>query len=195
MADEVKKSVAVGAPRRHSRADKEMDYVLERFLDAHPGHKGAHDPGEVATWAYSKGIWKPKPVNPVDQLRRRLSKSFGRRYIVDPQGREVKELHAVPYEVMTKDGPKRRFKYYPLFDTDAEEILLAFQLRRGWALNDVVQIETDRLSYNDNNTVGGHIDQMSFDYDKDVAEKNMPTTYPDAPPEYQDDDEDDEEPS
>jgi hypothetical protein len=189
VADDSRKNGAVATARRHSRTDREMEYLTERYRAAHP--KAAHgplDPDTVARWGYNEGIWKPAKTDPVDQLRRRLSKHFGRRYMTDPQGREVKELHAVPYTVLTKEGPKRRFKYFPLFTTEPEQIKLAFALRRTWAFNDVVQIETDRLSYNDNNRFGAVIDQMSFNYDTDVAERNMPTTYPDADPGHGDED-------
>ena len=59
-----------------------------------------------------------------------------------------------------------------------------------WALADIVQLATDRESYNDNNIHGATLKQISFDFTADVEERNMPTSYPSSPPEGHDDEDD-----
>ena len=49
--------------------------------------------------------------------------------------------------------------------------------RRRSALGDVVQLNTDLQSYNDNNRYGVEI-QMSFNFDEDLAEMSHPDEYP-----------------
>lgn len=63
----------------------------------------------------------------------------------------------------------------------------SLQARRHQALGDVVQLDTDRQSYNDNNLFGANI-EMSYNFDEDLAERNMPTDYPEEPSEDADND-------
>lgn len=53
-----------------------------------------------------------------------------------------------------------------------------------------MQIENDRLSYNDNNVFGATIDQMSFNYDLTLQERQLPTTWSEAAPDDLEDDDD-----
>lgn len=186
---------SVGVLRKHTRNDRQMEFLLDKYLAAHPDHDGSEfDPDEICEWALRVGIYNVKPIRPVDQLKRRFCRHLNHRYITDPQDREVRALHAVPYEEITSDGVKQGFKYYPLFTTEPEKIKLSLGNRRRGAFNRVLQIEKDRLSYNDNNVFKATIDQMSFNFDPTIAESLMPTTYPDSPPDDVDK-EDDEKPT
>jgi hypothetical protein len=165
-----------------------MDFLLERYMSAHPDEDGPIDPDVVVDWGFAHALCRaPKPISPRERVKRRLSRHMGHRYIIDPQQREVRALHAVPYEKQTPDGPKHGFKYYPLFTTEAETIKTSFGLRRVWAYKRVEQIEQDRLSYNDNNVFGSKIEQMSFDFDKTMLDRKQPTEYPTTPPEDSED--------
>ncbi|MQA30286.1 MAG: hypothetical protein GEU82_10675 [Luteitalea sp.] len=182
MADKKKTAIAVGSPRRHTRTDAHMDFLLGKYLEAHPDHDGPLDADEISGWALETGIARHKPISPREALKRRIARHMGHRYLIDPQDREVRALHALRYEEITPKGVRQGVKYYPLFTTVADIIKETFQIRKGWAYNRVEQIETDRLSYNDNNVFGATIDQMSFDFDKEMLDRSQPTTYPAAPP-------------
>jgi hypothetical protein len=175
-------AMVIGSPRKHTRIDREMELLLEKYLERHPDHESPLDPDVICQWALDAGIYVLRPIRPVDQLKERFCRHLGHRYFTDPQNREVRALHAVPYEEPTLDGMRQGYRYYPLFTTEPDKIKLSFQLRRLGALNRVVQIETDRVSYNDNNVFGAKIEQMSFDFDTEFAERRMPTDYPDSAP-------------
>jgi hypothetical protein len=190
-----KVKVDVGTPRAHGRADNEITFLVEKYLERHPScfdEDGAIDIEAILTWAFESGIYRPPPPDPRQQLRRRIRRHLGQRYKTDPQGREVRALIAVPRQSITPNGVKRSFGYYPLFETHADVIQSGLSLRSTWAFKRVEQIHTDRESYNDNNIFGETIPQMSFDFDKRLKESQMPTTYPDAPPDDQDEDDEDE---
>lgn len=119
-----------------------------------------------------------------------FSRHLSHRYITDPQSREVKALHPVPYEEVTPEGVKSGFRYWPLYTTVPERIRTSLQWRSNQALYRVVQIENDRLSYNDNNVFGATIEQMSFNYDETLAERQMPTTWSEEAPDDIDEDDD-----
>lgn len=179
----------IGTARKQGRTDRQMEFLLEKWLERNPDEEAALDPEEICAWAMAEGIYNPPPpLTPQEQLKRRMARHLSHRYLTDPQNREVRALHAVPYEELTPAGVRQGYRYYPLFTTEAEKIRLSLQWRRNGALNRVVQIENDRLSYNDNNVFGATIDQSSFDFDKDLADRRMPTSYPDEAPEGYDDD-------
>lgn len=187
-----KTAVMIGATRKQTRIDREMEFLLEKYLETHPDHDGPLDPDLICGWAIDEGIYVPEPpVSPHDLLKRRFSRHLSHRYFTDPQNREVRALHAVPYEEMTPDGVKQGFRYYPLFTTGPEKIRVSLKNRRDGALSRVVQIENDRLSYNDNNVFGATIEQISFDFDTDLAERTMPTSYSNEAPEGIDEEDDD----
>jgi len=106
----------------------------------------------------------------------------------------VRALVAVPRDVVTERGVRRTFRYFPLFDTLDSIIKEGLDLRRRWAYKRVQQIETDRKSYNKFNTVGGSIRSMSFDFDAQLKQDEMPTKYPKKAP-ADIDPEDDKDPS
>ncbi len=188
---EKKIPMMIGTTRKQSRTDREMEYVLDKFLERHPDHDEALDPDEICGWAIDEGICDPpRPLTPREQLKRRFTRHLNHRYLTDPQNREVRALHAVPYEEITPDGVKHGFRYHPLFTTEPEKIKLSLSVRRSNALSRVVQIENDRLSYNDNNIFKAEIEQMSFDFDKTLTERTLPTTYSDIPPDDFDDEDD-----
>lgn len=181
----------IGTTRKQARTDHQMEFLLEKWVERHRDFEGPLDPDDICQWAIFEGIFvPPPPVSPREQLKRRLSKHLSHRYITDPQQREVRALHAVPYEEITPTGVKQGYRYYPLFTTEPEKIKLSLSLRRLYAINRVVQIENDRLSYNDNNVLGAIIDQLSFDFDKELADRSMPTSYPEFPPDDTDESDD-----
>ena len=181
----------IGAPRKHARTDKKMEFLLEKYLEKHPDHEGPFDPEAICEWAIGVGIYVPhKPPSPVDQLRKRFSRHLSHRYFTDPQNREVRALHFVPTEELTPDGVKHGYLYYPLFTTEPEKIKISLGVRRDGARNRVVQIETDRLSYNENNVFGATIEQMNFDFNTAAIESQMPTSYPESAPDGYDEDDD-----
>ena len=180
----------LGSPGKHTHADKKMEFLLDKYLEHHPHHEGPLDAEAISLWAISCGLYVPKPINPVDQLRKRVSHHLSHRYITDPQERDVRALHAVPTDEITPQGVKHNYLYYPLFTTDPDKIKTSLSLRRESVRSRVVQIETDRLSYNENNIFGATIEQMDFNFNDAAVESQLPTDYPESAPEDYDKDDD-----
>ena len=175
-------------PFPKSTKSRELQYVIDQYHKAHPDEDPADvAPHLVAEWAITKGIWNRPPVDRVVQLRRELSRHLRTEYITDPQGREVRKNHPVMVPVQTPDGEKLRPLYKELFHAPAEHMRASFQLRRRGVVRDVLQMDLDFQSYNDNNVFGTKLDKMDYDINKDLDELNMPITYPDG----LDDDDDD----
>ena len=58
-------AMIVGAPRKHTRIDKKMEFLFEKYLELHPGHEGAFDPEVICLWAIDVGLYlPPKPPSP-----------------------------------------------------------------------------------------------------------------------------------
>ena len=179
------KVVNLGHPRIHSKSDREIAFLFEKYLEKHPDEVvevGSLDPQRVVDWAFDSGIYQPpKPPDPRTQLRRKIGRHLGHRYMTDAQGREVRALIAVPGEMSTPEGSKRSFKYYPLFQTEPVKIQAGLNLRLNWAFTRVEQVDTDRRSYDENNKFGATLKPLDFDFQKRLQERGMPQTYPDTP--------------
>jgi hypothetical protein len=79
--------------------------------------------------------------------------------------------------------------YKEIFHAPADHMELSLKLRRFAAWRDVQQLHIDFESYQDNNVYGAKLEPMDYDFNKDLAESKMPTTYPGGP--LDDDDDDD----
>jgi hypothetical protein len=135
------------------------------------------DMNEVARWADAKG--RIPPAKPVDRLKvfaHELSDAAREEYYIDPQGREVRKKHC--YMIVEADGT-RRFHWVDIVTSKPVPMHKSLQARRRQALGDVIQLDMDRLSYNDNNLFGANLD-MSYHFDEDLAELQMPTEYPEG---------------
>lgn len=133
---------------------------------------------DVARWAIANGRWpEPPPYDPVKACADALSDAAREQYYTDPQGRSVRKKHC--YVVIEPNG-QRRWNWVDIETANPNKMHKALQARRRQAFGDIVQLDTDRLSYNDNNLFGAQID-MSYNFDEDLAELRMPTDYPDAP--------------
>lgn len=193
MAKKKTVGVDLGTPKVHNKSDKEIAFLFDKFMEKHPNEipeNGMVDPAKVVDWAFETGLYKPKPVNPRDQLRRRVSRHLGHRYLVDPQGRSVRALLAVPVNA-ADESRNRRYGYFPLFQTQPDRVEVGLKLRRTWAYKRTEQIEIDWESYNDNNIYGAKIAPLDFNFEQALQDAKMPTEWSDNPPDDEDDDEDD----
>lgn len=178
--------------RRQGKRAREMDYLLEQYVAAHPEEEGGPiEPYRIAPWAIERGLWKRPPVTPEDILRRELAQHLAHQYITDPQDREVRRNHAIFVEIKTADGVKQRSRWYAIFQAPPDHMKQSLQLRRRAAVQDILQLDLDFHSYNDNNVFSAKLPPMDYDLNKDVAEAKLPTIYPsEAPSELEDKEED-----
>ncbi len=169
------------SPKRMKKR-AQMDYILEQYRLAHPDTDTSIEPHLIAPWAIAKGLIVPRVVTQEDVLRRDLAMHLKSEFVTDPQERRVRKHHSIPVEVQTADGPKRRSKWYSIFEAPAAHMQLSFALRRSMALSDCQQLELDLRSYNDNNIYKETLPKLDYNFNLDIEEGDMPTTYPSAPP-------------
>lgn len=164
---------------------RKMEFIIERYEAAHPELDGGPtEPHLIAPWAMERGLWNKPPTPPVEILRRELSRYLKNQYIEDPQNRLVRKFHAVPLKIVTPDGSTRRMSsWHMIYETPKKKMLLSLQMRRRSAVRDVVQLDLDLGSYNDNNIFGETLPPMDFNLNPDVAESKMPGHYGDEPDE------------
>jgi len=114
-------------------------------------------------------------------LAKQLQEAMREEYYTDPQGRRVRKKHAFP--VTFDDGETRvqKMLWCDIETALPDQMHLALQTRRKQAQGDVRQIKIDRDSYCDNNTWGAELPQMTFNFDKDMAELDQPATYQPPP--------------
>jgi hypothetical protein len=172
----------VSTPKRMKKK-AQMEYVLDQYRLAHPNSDSAIEPHLVSPWAISKGLIVPRIITQEEILRRDLARHLKSEYVTDPQERRVRKNHSIPVEVQTQDGPKRRSRWYSIFEAPAPHMQLSFALRRNMALNDCQQLELDLRSYNDNNIHSAKLPKLDYNFNLDIEEGDLPTTYPSAPPE------------
>ncbi|SFI15535.1 hypothetical protein [Planctomicrobium piriforme] len=156
---------------------REIQDIYHEWEQLHPGHD--LDMRVVAQWAIATGKWEPPQYDPLKACARELSRAARAEYYTDPQGREVRRKQSYVY---TEDSGQKRWRFADIITGTPEKIQMSLQHRRRSALGDIIQLNLDRRSYNDNNPYGAEI-QMSFNFDEDLEELEHPTEYPDAPEE------------
>jgi hypothetical protein len=177
----------VTATPRQRRANQKMLYLLEQYKLAHPDAGPEDAPHLAAPWAIKQGLWKRPPIQPEEILRRLMCRALRDDYIEDQEHRWVRKHHPVIEEVKTKDGVKRYSTWYEIYEMPPEKMRGSLQLRRRAALADVQQLKFDFDSYNDHNEFGATLPPMDFDFNKDLAEMELPATYSDEAPECDED--------
>ena len=135
------------------------------------------DMNKVAEWAIANNRWHPKPYDPVKVCAKEMSRAAREEMYFDPQGREVRKKHC--YVITEPDG-QRRWRWVDIVTAKPNPMRISLQSRRRSALGDILQLDTDRNSYNDNNKYGAQL-EMSYNFDEDLAEMSNPTEYPEHP--------------
>jgi hypothetical protein len=131
------------------------------------------DCGAAAEWAFAQGLWKRPQVNPVEILRREIARALRGQYIEDPQGREVRKNHPV----LTGDGDNRKVIWVDIQKAKPEQMRLSLAWRRNGVLADCKQMALDFDSYNDNNVFGAKLPPLDCNFNPDIEEARLPTTY------------------
>lgn len=138
------------------------------------------DPDDVANWAIDLGLWVDrKRYSPSKKCARDLRRALATEYIVDPQGREVRNMVAYPVET---DGGQHVWEWAPLYNARRDEFHLSQQLGRGAILSRVRQHKLKHESWNDNNKSGATLAGFDYNFNMDLEEESLPTEYPDTEP-------------
>jgi len=167
---------------RQRHGNQKILYLVDQYQKTHPEEGDAINPHLIAPWAIKYGLWFQEPLTPEEMLRRSIRRSLRDDYTNDPQGREVRKYHAVIEEVSTPDGVRRLSTWREIFEAPPEHMRVSLALRRKSALNDVVQLQLDFESYNQNNKHSATLPDMDYNFNTDLKEGSMPTDYPDENP-------------
>jgi len=120
---------------------------------------------EVAVWAYNNGEVVPQPGSVIKQIAKDFADAMRKDYYTDPQGRNVRTMHAARKHV---DG-KQKMLWDDIRTAEPAHIERALQLRRQQIVGDCSQLKKDQDSFNDNNSYGAKI-QLNFNFEKDLEE-------------------------
>jgi len=163
------------ATQTRRKASAKMLYLVEQWKQAHPEEaKGPVEPHRIAQWAYQRGLWKRPPADPEEVLRKEIARALGNEFITDAKNRDIRKNHAIIVEVKTSKGLKRRSRWYTIYDAPPQHMKVALSFRRRAALSDVLQLKLDFDSYNDYNKFGATLEEMDFDFNKDIEESSQP---------------------
>jgi hypothetical protein len=155
-----------------------MLYLVEQYKLAHPEEGVNISPRLISAWAIKRGLWKRPPMEPEEILRRDLCRAMRNDYVIDPQGREVRHYHSVTTTIKTAEGDRRSSTWYVSETAPPGHMRISLQQRRQAALADVKQLKLDFESYNDNNRFGATLPELDFNFNKDLEELELPTSYP-----------------
>ncbi len=152
---------------------------LQRFIDNYVAETGEEviDMRAVAAWAINKRLWEPPKKTGIDLLAQDLSRAAREVYIEDEGGNPVRKRHA--YRI--KQGDKQLTFWVDIETAKPGQMKLSVLQRRLGIVGDCIQLQTDVDYYNGHNVHYATI-PLGLDFTKDVADKKMPTDYPDAPP-------------
>jgi hypothetical protein len=148
------------------------------------GETGKREPNlcHVAIWAHGKGLIQLPRVDPHRVLARTFARACQQDYIVDENGEPVRRRHAV--KVVVGD---EQLTFWPnMEDLSPAKMRASLGSRRKGSGEDILPIERDKRYFNKHYNPGDPL-EMDYNYNIDVEEHFMPTDYPDAPPEEDND--------
>ena len=149
------------------------------------GGKWPTDMRTVAQWAIDEGRHEPRN-DPAGDLARKLAGALRHELETDPQGRKIRRFHAIPAAAIESGkGPfkpsvysgTQQFLWKEMDDATPSEMHSALALRRNHARGECRQIKMDAESFNENHNRNGQDIEMSFNFDMDFKEEEMPATY------------------
>jgi hypothetical protein len=140
---------------------------------------------DVAEWAISNGrFWQPQKSQK-RMCKEAIAKALRSERHIDPQGRTVRTMHAY----LVQDDFFPQFEWVDIRNAPPDKMQNAFSRRREGILADVMRHAQDVDSYNDNNLDGAQLKLFDYNFNTDLEEGKLPTTY-DESLEFTDFDED-----
>jgi hypothetical protein len=155
----------------HKQTKRQLEtlYLIEQFKRAHGVEE--IDPWAAAEWAFEKGLWKRIPLNPVQILRREMTRAMRGEYILDPQNREVRKNHPV------LDHQSGKVIWVDITKAKPEQMRISFSHHRNRILAECKQLSFDYDSYNENNPHGATLSPIDFNFAADIEESKLPKVY------------------
>jgi hypothetical protein len=165
-----------GSRRTGKKLREQLQGIVHDYIEEHGVEEV--DLGEVAAWAVSTGRYQRQPISIIRQCKEQLSEACRSEHITDAQGREVRRMHPV----RITEGPQQMVFWADITTAKPGHMRLSFQQRRSAILADCRAHKVDVESYNDNNVFHVRLPLFSYDFNLDLREEQMPSTYPDEKP-------------
>ena len=125
---------------------------------------------EVAAWMMREKGWQPQRADAVILLARELRVALREQYIVDPQGRRVRQKHPQRTTKTFKDGSEELYVlWHDIREATRPQMQSAFQQRRFGIALDCHSLKIDVDSYNENYNNSVQI-QLELDFTDDAAD-------------------------
>jgi hypothetical protein len=139
--------------------------LADEFFEAEKHGASAR---EILRWAWENKKWEPHPDDFLRAGAEQLARAMRDDYEKDPQGRAIRTNHVV-YE----DRGGEQIPIWIDYQTATrEQMVMAFQGRRGQISNDCVQLFNDVNSYNENRNPAEPI-QIVFNFSFDLEEQAL----------------------
>lgn len=135
-----------------------LQEIANRYMGSHEGTATAK---EIASWAIGQTLWKPQPIDLINQCADQLARAMREEYIKDPQGRIVRAKHAARQGKLSIWADIRA--------ASRTHMEIAFKQRRKQIVGDCRQLKVDTDSYNENRCPSNPI-QLLFDFRRDLEE-------------------------
>ena len=158
---------------------KGLQKIVHEYIQEH--HVDSVDLETVAEWAVLTGRYQRQPMTMVKQCKRELARACREEMYTDPQGRDVRKMHAARYEF---DGKQMRL-WADITTAKPGHMRVSFSQRRQAVLADCRQHKTDVESYNDNNRFKVSLPLFDYNFNTDLEEEQFPKDYPEDKPKSQ----------
>jgi hypothetical protein len=153
-----------------TKYDREIQKLFDQFVE----ETGNRDIEAFLDWAEPKGAYKVSKMRVRRQFARDVAQALSKDYIEGETGQPVRRRHC--YRT-----PTQLTLWKKIEDLTRDEMGVSYQITRGRVGGQVFQKQRDIDYFNRHYNPGDPI-ETSWNYDKDLDDRNMPTDYPDEPP-------------
>ena len=147
---------------------------LLKLIDEYGGlNKGEKTAREIAALLLQEKKLALTKQEEIDVLTRHVSRAMRGQYIIDPDGRRVRQKHAVRRKIQNSDGSWMQQTFWQNMDLATPQFMYeSFQQRRGTLADGAWQLYQDNTSYNKFHNKGAPL-QIMLDFRDDIAEREM----------------------
>jgi hypothetical protein len=150
--------------------EKQLLKFIDEYKQINTGEKTAR---EIAAWLLAENKCKPTQQEEIDILTRHVSRAMRAQFTIDPDGRKVRQKHAVRRKIQDSDGSFKQQTFWQDMDLASPQFMFeSFQQRRGTLADGAWQLDQDLASYNKFYNKGVPL-QIMLDFRDDVEERKM----------------------
>lgn len=133
------------------------------------------DVDRAAQWALAKGKYQRLPISQIEQCKRDMRRSLQQATYIDPQGNEVRTMHAV------RNWKGQQLTLWVDSRTAKPDVMYeALKQSHGGVANDVKRIAIEEQSYNLNNPYGATLPPLTYDFTAVAEDAKLSGEYDDT---------------